>query len=315
MSIIPNACTVHNALIWAGAVSRRAQLGIRGDLALKIFFLDVLVHAKDLIRDPGLEAAHIRLTLHARALVKTEKCTVYHYISSKSDGLACSEDNTDMTLGEAKEVSSSNRVIAINEIKDRVVPALFRNPSSLPEFTTIYLLQAYVIHNAVVEISCKAIILFYIFHNTICVVSLLVHHWLYYLTFPFYPVIKLGSDTPDLLLAVGINDYDETELDELDKILSENYYKNDYDPHLLEDVEAANRTIIRTSGFIKAFINPIYIIKGSTKRFAPSEQEKIMLNETFSEKFPNIQLTYSKLRRYQYKMLINVKIFQIQSVF
>ncbi|KIH63336.1 putative ATP synthase F1, epsilon subunit [Ancylostoma duodenale] len=61
--------------------------------------------------------------------------------------------------------------------------------------------------------------------------------------------------------------------------------RNDYDPMMLDEVASASRTIIRTNGFI-----------GVTKRFAPPQVSKATLNETFAEKFPNIHLTYSKLR-------------------
>ncbi|RCN45516.1 hypothetical protein ANCCAN_08445 [Ancylostoma caninum] len=61
--------------------------------------------------------------------------------------------------------------------------------------------------------------------------------------------------------------------------------RNDYDPTMLDEIASASRTIIRTNGFI-----------GVTKRFAPPHVSKATLNETFAEKFPNIHLTYSKLR-------------------
>ncbi|VDK66224.1 unnamed protein product [Cylicostephanus goldi] len=60
---------------------------------------------------------------------------------------------------------------------------------------------------------------------------------------------------------------------------------NDYDPLLLEEVASANRTVIRTNGFI-----------GVTKLFANAQVTKATLNERFAEKFPHIHLTYSKLR-------------------
>ncbi|KAJ1372324.1 hypothetical protein KIN20_034459 [Parelaphostrongylus tenuis] len=60
---------------------------------------------------------------------------------------------------------------------------------------------------------------------------------------------------------------------------------NDYDPLMLDEVASATRTIIRTNGFI-----------GVTKLFAPPNVAKTMLNNVFAEKFPNIHITYSKMR-------------------
>ncbi|PIO77281.1 hypothetical protein TELCIR_00598 [Teladorsagia circumcincta] len=61
--------------------------------------------------------------------------------------------------------------------------------------------------------------------------------------------------------------------------------QNDYDPSMIDDISSATRTIIRCSGFI-----------GVTKVFAPPHVNKTTLNETFAEKFPNVHLTYSKLK-------------------
>nr|CDJ84665.1 Cyclin domain containing protein [Haemonchus contortus] len=78
-----------------------------------------------------------------------------------------------------------------------------------------------------------------------------------------------------------------------DKPVADDSRRGEYDPSMLDDILSASRTMVRSIGFVSV-----------GKVFASPQAMKATLNETFAEMFPNVQLTYSKLRSIKRDMWI-----------
>ncbi|KAK6041017.1 cyclin domain protein, partial [Cooperia oncophora] len=79
------------------------------------------------------------------------------------------------------------------------------------------------------------------------------------------------------------------------KLAAENRRQSDYDPKILDE-------ILQIIG-----LPHLSLVKGVSKTYASAQAIKATLNETFANKYPNIHITYSKLRSIKRDILLIAK--------